>query len=284
MDKHDPNFEIELKLLLTAIFDKYKYDFRDYKRPSLKRRISLAKIKLNCGTMSELQDKILHDADSFSELLQYLTIPTTEMFRDPAFFLAVREKVIPVLKTYPSLKIWVAGCSSGEEVYSYAILLKEEGLLDRTTIYATDINTKSLEIAQAGVFAIEHIQKFTNNYQHSGGKAAFSDYYTANFDAAIFNKSLKKNITFTDHSLSTDSVFSETQFISCRNVLIYFDQKLQERALGLFHHSLCRKGFLGLGPKETVEFTKYADAFEIIAPHDRIYQKKEMADIQEIKL
>lgn len=284
MVNQDPNFEIELAQLLEAIYLKYKYDFRDYKRASVKRRISLAMSKLNCARMSALQDKILHDPDSFSELIQHLTVPTTEMFRDPSYFRAVREKVIPILKTYPSLKIWVAGCSTGEEAYSLAILLKEEGLLDRTIIYATDINAKSLEIAKAGIFRMDDIQKFTTNYQRSGGKAAFSDYYTAKFDAALFDKSLKSNITFTDHSLSTDSVFSETQFISCRNVLIYFEKKLQGRALGLFYDSLCRKGFLGLGPKETIEFTKYANAFDLISEKNRIYQKNEKYQTQEIKL
>ncbi|MDD4972715.1 MAG: protein-glutamate O-methyltransferase CheR [Bacteriovorax sp.] len=284
MDNQNSDFEIELGLLLEAIYLKYKYDFRDYSRASLKRRMSLALRELNCATLSALQDKILHDPIIFSELLQYLTIPVTEMFRDPSYFRAIREKVIPVLKTYPSLKIWVAGCSTGEEAYSYAILLKEEGLLDRTIIYATDINAKSLQKAQAGVFGLDDIQKFTKNYQRSGGKATFSDYYTANFDAAIFHKSLKSNITFTDHSLSTDSVFSETQFISCRNVLIYFDRKLQDRALGLFYESLGRKGFLGLGPKETIEFSKYAKAFDTIIEKERIYQKNENDPLQEKKL
>lgn len=284
MVNQEPHSEIELAQLLEAIYLKYGYDFRDYKRSSVKRRVAGALNKLNCATMSELQDKVLHDANSFSELLQHLTVPTTEMFRDPTYFRSVRDKIIPILKTYPSLKIWVAGCSTGEEAYSLAILFKEEGLLDRTIIYATDINAKSLEIAKAGIFRLDDFQKFTTNYQRSGGKAAFSDYYTANFDAAVLDKSLKNSITFTDHSLSTDSVFSETQFISCRNVLIYFEKKLQERALGLFYDSLCRKGFLGLGPKETIEFTKYDNAFDLISEKNRIYQKNEKNLVQEDNL
>lgn len=277
MDNEIQNVEIELKLLLEAIYLKYKYDFRNYSQASMKRRMSLALIELNFSSMSALQYQVIRDPNVFSELLQYLTVPVTEMFRDPSFFRAIRETVIPILKTYPSLKIWIAGCSTGEEVYSYAILLKEEGLLDRTIIHATDINAKSLEKAEAGVFELENIQKFTNNYQRAGGKAAFSDYYTAHFDAAIFDKSLKNNITFTDHSLATDSVFSETQFISCRNVLIYFDRKLQDRALSLFYESLGRKGFLGLGPKETIAFSKYLNAFDVIEEKERIYQKRDIS-------
>lgn len=269
------DFEVEQSLLLESIFEKYQYDFRDYSAASTKRRISLAMKLLNCTTISELQDKILHDPALFFELLQYLTVPTTEMFRDPSYFRSVREKVIPVLKTYPSLKIWIAGCSTGEEAYSMAILLNEEGLLDRTIIYATDINPSSLKKAEAGIFKLDDMKKFTTNYQLSGGKTSFSDYYTADSHAAIFDKSLKKKITFTEHSLSTDSVFSETHFISCRNVLIYFQRKLQDRALGLFYDSLCRKGFLGLGPKETIELSKFVNVFDPIDETNKIYQKNE---------
>ena len=267
-------FEIELKLMLDAIYLKYHYDFRHYSPASMKRRMVEAMKRMNCHTLSALQGKILHDSKSFYDLLQFLTIPVSEMFRDPSYFFALREKVIPVLKTYPSLKIWVAGCSTGEEAYSLAILLQEEELLERTILYATDINPRSLEQAEKGVFDLKEIQKFTQNYQKSGGKRSLSDYYTAAFDSVKFNSALKKNITFSDHSLATDEVFSETQFISCRNVLIYFDRELQDRAFGLFHESLCTKGFLGLGSKETLQFSKHAKYFDPFVKKDRIFQKK----------
>ena len=267
-------FEIELKLMLDAIYLKYHYDFRHYSPASMKRRMVEAMKRMNCHTLSALQGKILHDSKSFYDLLQFLTIPVSEMFRDPSYFFALREKVIPVLKTYPSLKIWVAGCSTGEEAYSLAILLQEEELLERTILYATDINPRSLEQAEKGVFDLKEIQKFTQNYQKSGGKRSLSDYYTAAFDSVKFNSALKKNITFSDHSLATDEVFSETQFISCRNVLIYFDRELQDRAFGLFHESLCTKGFLGLGSKETLQFSRHAKYFDPFVKKDRIFQKK----------
>ncbi|EAA3799455.1 protein-glutamate O-methyltransferase CheR, partial [Salmonella enterica subsp. enterica] len=188
-----------------------------------------------CPTISALQERILHDPKAFMQLLQYLTIPVSEMFRDPSYFLALREQVVPLLHTYPSLKVWVAGCSTGEEVYSLAILLREEGLLERTMIYATDINPHSLEKAEQGIFALDNLRTYTQNYQLSGGKRAFSDYYSAAYDRVLFDKSLRANVTFADHSLATDSVFAETHLVSCRNVLIYFNRDLQDRALGLFH-------------------------------------------------
>ncbi|MNP26087.1 Chemotaxis protein methyltransferase [compost metagenome] len=206
-------------------------------------------------------------------LLQYLTIPVSEMFRDPEHFLAIRRDVVPLLKTYPSIKVWIAGCSTGEEVYSMAILLREEGLLERTIIYATDINPRSLEKARQGIYPMENVRGFTANYQKAGGLCSFADYYTAAYGNAMFDSSLRENVTFADHSLATDSVFSETQLISCRNVLIYFNKKLQERALGLFHESLCRRGFLVLGSKETLDFSAYSAQFTTLARQERIYRK-----------
>ena len=267
-------FEIELKLLLEAINLKYSYDFRRYSQASMKRRVVQAMNRMNCPNLLALQEKVLQDSECFYDLLQLLTIPVSEMFRDPSYFLALRERVIPILKTYPSLKIWVAGCSTGEEVYSLAILLQEEELLERTILYATDINQRSLEKAEKGIFALEDIQKFTRNYQKSGGNGSLSDYYTADSDSVKFNSALKKNITFANHSLVTDAVFSETQLISCRNVLIYFDRELQDRAFGLFHESLCHKGFLGLGSKETIQFSQHAKYFDPFVKVDRIFQKK----------
>jgi chemotaxis protein methyltransferase CheR len=266
-------FDIELKMLVEAVYLKYNYDFRDYTGASQKRRILVAMREMECETVSALQAKVMHEPDGFAQLLQYLTIPVTEMFRDPEYWLAIREQVVPFLKTYPSLKIWVAGCSTGEEVYSLAILLQEEGLLERAIIYATDINPESLEAARRGVFNLERMRLYTENFQKAGGKRAFSDYYTAAYAGALFDRSLIENVTFADHSLATDSVFSETHFVSCRNVLIYFNRKLQDRVLGLFHDSLCYRGFLGLGSKESIDFSSYANRFDVLARRERIFRK-----------
>jgi chemotaxis protein methyltransferase CheR len=265
--------EIELRLLMEAIYLKYSYDFRDYTGASQKRRVLHALGQLGLPSISALQERVLRDAAVFAQLLQYLTIPVSEMFRDPAYFLALRRQVVPVLHTYPSLTVWVAGCSTGEEVFSLAILLREEGLLERTRIYATDINPASLEKARQGIFPLEAVRSYTANYQRAGGQRAFSDYYTAAYDAARFDPSLCADVTFADHSLATDSVFAETHLVSCRNVLIYFNRQLQDRALGLFHESLCHRGFLGLGAKESIDFSGYAERFEVLARAERVYRK-----------
>ncbi len=265
--------DIEIRLLVQAVFLRYGHDFRDYAQASLKRRVLQAQQRMGAASVSALQERVLHDADAFAQLLQYLTVPVSEMFRDPGYFLALRRHVVPVLRTYPSLKIWVAGCSTGEEPYSLAILLHEEGLLERSILYATDINHASLEKAKQGIFPLESMQSFTRNYQRAGGTASFSDYYTAAYGGALFDKRLRDSITFADHSLATDAVFSETQLVSCRNVLIYFNRQLQDRALGLFHESLSRRGFLGLGSKETLDFSSYADRFEPVSRPDRIYRR-----------
>lgn len=266
--------EAELRLLMEAIYLRYSYDFRDYAGASQKRRVLQALASLDCPTIPALQAKVLRDPAVFMQLLQYLTIQVSEMFRDPAFFLAVRQQVMPRLQTYPSVRIWIAGCSTGEEAYSLAIMLREEGLLERSRIYATDINAKALDKARQGIFSLASIKGHTVNYQQAGGKLAFSDYYTAAYNAAIFDKSLRESITFADHSLATDSVFSETQFVLCRNVLIYFNRKLQDRALGLFHESLSHRGFLGLGSKESMDFSAYATRFEALDRLDRIFRKR----------
>ena len=267
--------DIEIRLLVQAIFLRYGHDFRDYAQASLKRRVLQAQQRMGAPSISALQERVLHDADQFAQLLQYLTVPVSEMFRDPSYFLAMRRHVIPVLGTYPSLKIWVAGCSTGEEPYSLAILLHEEGLLERCILYATDINHASLEHARQGIFSLERMQAFTRNYQRAGGTRSFSDYYTAAYGGVLLDRSLRDSITFADHSLATDSVFSETHLVSCRNVLIYFNRGLQDRALGLFHESLSRRGFLGLGSKETLDFSAYADRFEPVSRPDRIYRRRE---------
>ncbi|MGF6524753.1 CheR family methyltransferase [Variovorax sp. PvP013] len=265
--------EIELRLLMEAIYLRYSYDFRDYTGASQKRRVTYALGQLGLVSVAELQDRVLRDPAVFAQLLQFLTIPVSEMFRDPAYFLALRRQVLPVLETYPSIKIWIAGCSTGEEAWSMAIMLREEGLLQRAQIYATDINPVSLEKARQGIFPLEAVRGYTTNYQRSGGRRSFSDYYTAAYDAARFDPSLCADVIFADHSLATDSVFAETQLVSCRNVLIYFNRTLQDRALGLFHESLCHRGFLGLGSKESIDFSAYAGRFGPLARDERIYRK-----------
>ena len=267
--------DIEMRLLLEAIFQKYHYDFRGYAMASIKRRLTQARSYFKCESFSQLQDRILHDSGMFTQLLPYLTVQVSEMFRDPHYFKAIREKVVPHLRTYPSLKVWIAGCSAGEELYSFAILFREEGLEERTVFYATDINIEALKKAEAGVYSLDRIQLFTENHRKSGGKSSLSDYYTAAYGAASFDKSLRKNVVFSDHSLATDAVFAETQMVSCRNVLIYFDRALQDRAIGLFKGSLARKGFLGLGSKESLRFSSSVEDFSEFSRDERIYQKRE---------
>jgi chemotaxis protein methyltransferase CheR len=269
--------DIELRLLIDAIFHKYHYDFRGYATASLKRRLASAVTRFGCSSLSQLQDKLLHDPAIFPLLLDYLTVQVSEMFRDPSYYKALRDEVVPLLRTYPSLKVWVAGCSAGEEAYSLAILLREEGLLDRTLIYATDINTDALRRAEAGVYPLEQIPLYTQNHQKSGGLSSLSDHYTAAYGRAVFDKSLRRRMVFSDHSLATDSVFAEVHLVSCRNVLIYFDRQLQDRALGLFSGALCRKGFLGLGSKESLRFSMHRDAFDDFVPQERIFQRRSAA-------
>jgi chemotaxis protein methyltransferase CheR len=269
------DFDIELRLLINAIFLKYHYDFREYSVSSLKRRLRVAMTQFDCRNLSQLQDKVLHEPDVFPTLLDFLTVPVSEMFRDPAYFRAIRNAVVPLLRTYPSLRLWVAGCSTGEEVYSLAILLHEEGLLSRALIYATDINPQNLQKAEAGVYDVTRMSGFTEGHRQSGARSSLSDYYTAAYGRAVFDKSLKEHIVFSDHSLATDSVFAEVQLISCRNVLIYFNRTLQDRAIGLFRDALCRKGFLGLGAKESLHFSSHKDAFVELVPDDRIFQKRD---------
>lgn len=265
--------EIEIKLLLEAIFQRYHYDFRGYALASLKRRLKQARERFAVRSFSALQDLILHDESLFNDLLSYLTVQVSELFRDPFYFRDLRDRVIPLLKTYPSIKVWIAGCSAGEELYSLAILFREEGLSSRTIFYATDINTDALERAQRGIYAVDRMAGFTTNYQRYGGRGSLSDYYTAAYGGTRFDPTLTTNVVFSDHSLVTDSVFAEVQFISCRNVLIYFDRPLQSRAIGLFKDSLARRGFLGLGSKESLRFSDHAKAFEEFSIPSRIYQK-----------
>jgi len=273
----DPVFELEMQLLLEAIYRHYHYDFRSYAGASLRRRLRVALERFECRTLSQLQGRMLHEPDLFRALLDYLTVQVSDLFRDPAYFRALRERVVPHLRTYPSLKVWIAGCSTGEEVYSLAILLREEGLLERTLIYATDINPQALHRAEAGVYEMERLAGFTENHRRSGARSSLSDYYTAAYGRAVFDRSLKKHIVFSDHSLSTDSVFAEVHLVSCRNVLIYFNRELQDRAIGLFREALCRRGFLGIGSRESLRFSAHADAFEDVSRDDRVFRKREAA-------
>jgi chemotaxis protein methyltransferase CheR len=270
----DREFDIELGLLIHAIYHLYHYDFREYAPASLRRRLKTAMIRFQCQTLSQLQDRVMHEPAVFSSLLDFLTVQVSEMFRDPDYFRALREHVVPLLRTYPSLKVWVAGCSAGEEAYSLAILLREEGLLGKSLIYATDINPHTLQKAAAGVYDADRIAGFTDNHHKSGARSSLSDYYTAAYGRAVFDKSLKEHIVFCDHSLATDSVFSEVQLVSCRNVLIYFNRTLQDRALRLFRDSLCRQGFLGIGSKESLRFSTQGEGFTDFAKEARIFQKR----------
>lgn len=270
----DSTFDIELRLLVDAVYLKFHFDFRGYARASLKRRLTVAMTRFGCASLSQLQDKLLHDQAVFPALLDFMTVQVSEMFRDPSYFLTLRRDIVPLLRTYPSLKFWVAGCSTGEEAYSLAILLREEGLLARSLIYATDINAQALKRAEEGVYELERIAGFTVNHQRSGARTSLSDYYTAAYGRAVFDKNLRKHIVFSDHSLATDSVFAEVHLVSCRNVLIYFDRRLQDRALELFRDALCRQGFLGLGAKESLRFSTVAGAFDEFAREDRVFRKR----------
>jgi chemotaxis protein methyltransferase CheR len=269
----DPDFDIELELLLKGIYLKYQHDFRHYAVSSLRRRMTQAMEHFKCASLSQLQHRVLHEPAIFPQLLRFLTVQVSEMFRDPSYFKTLREGVIPVLQTYPSVKIWVAGCSKGEEVWSMAILLEEEGLLDRSIIYATDINPDALRAAEAGIFELDRLPLFSANYQAAGGTKSLSEYYSAAYNGAIFRQALKSHIVFADHSLATDNVFSEVHLVSCRNVLIYFDRELQNRAIKLFDDSLIHRGFLGIGPKESLRFSPLDKSFSEIVPGERIYQR-----------
>ncbi|HEY6642040.1 CheR family methyltransferase [Povalibacter sp.] len=265
--------DLEIRLLLEAIYQRYHYDFRQYAIASVRRRLLQALSGLQCDSISGLQERILHDKHVFPQLLAYLTIQVTDLFRDPEFFLALRQHVVPILATYPSLKLWIAGCSTGEEAYSYAIMLAEEGLLERTLIYATDINDDSLRRAQAGVYSLDRLQQFILNYRAAGGRGSLNDFYHTDAVHAVMAPQLRRRITFADHSLATDSIFSEVQLVSCRNVLIYFDRELQDRALGLFAEALCPRGFLCLGTKESIRFSSEATRFCDMSTGQKIFRR-----------
>jgi chemotaxis protein methyltransferase CheR len=264
---------LETELLLEAIHRHYGFDFRNYAQASLKRRVWKRMTEEGLTTVSALIEKVLHDTDCMERFLLDLSINVTSMFRDPTFYLALRQKVIPLLRTYPYLRIWDAGCSTGEEVYSLAILLEEEEIYDRCRIYATDMNELVLAKAKAGIFPLAAMQENTSNYLEAGGTGSFSQYYTAAYEGAIFRPALRRNIIFAQHNLATDSSFNEFHLVLCRNVLIYFDNVLQERVQRLFKESLVKFGVLGLGKKETLKFAAIAECFEEVDGDEKIYRR-----------
>src|SRR5437764_5930918 len=265
-----PDLErIEIELLLKGIFRHYGFDFRAYAYASIRRRRWKRIEEEGLSSISALQERVLHEPEMMEKLLLDLSINVTEMFRDPSFYVTFREHVVPLLRTYPFIRIWHAGCSTGEEVYSMAILLREEGLYDRSRIYATDINEVVLQRAKEGIFPLERMQEYTDNYIRAGGKKSFSEYYTAKYDGALFQPSLTKNVVFSQHNLVTDRSFSEFNVILCRNVLIYFDKTLQARVLTLFYDSLALFGPLALGSKESLRFSPYEDCYEQINDREK---------------
>jgi chemotaxis protein methyltransferase CheR len=271
---YDPELErIEIQLLLEGIFQRYGFDFRAYAHASLRRRLWKRVEAERLTTISALQARVLHEPEALERLLLDLSVNVTAMFRDPGFYRVFREAVVPMLRTYPFFRIWHAGCSTGEEVYSMAILLFEEGLLDRARIYATDINDVVLRHARSGIFPLNRMQEYTENYIRAGGTRSFSEYYTAKYDGAIFSPLLTKNVVFSQHNLVTDQSFSEFNVILCRNVLIYFDRALQNRVQKLFYDSLVMFGVLGLGSKESLRFSEFEDAYERLDSREKIYKK-----------
>jgi len=265
--------EIELALLLEGAYRRYGFDFREYAPASLRRRVWRRVHAEGLETISGLTEKLLHDSATMERLLLDLSINVTAMFRDPSFYVAFRRKVVPLLRTYPYTRIWVAGCSTGEEVYSLAILLQEEGVYERARIYATDINESVLDRARAGVFPLEKMQEYTQNYIRGGGTRAFSEYYVAAYDGAQFQRSLIENVVFAQHNLVSDRSFNEFHVIVCRNVMIYFDKSLQDHVHELFHDSLINFGILALGHKESIRFSPYEQRYEDLDESEKLYRK-----------
>lgn len=267
------NEDIEFELLLEAIFLKYGYDFRDYARASIKRRVTRRMNHSGVPGFIDMQRRILEDEFFFKELLLDMSVNVTEMFRDPDFYRFLRYTVVPVLETYPFLRVWVAGCATGEEAYSLAILLNEEGLAGRYQIYATDFDERGLQKARDGIISIRRMKQNTSNFLQSGGRNEFSDYYTADYDAIQINRQIRESIVFSNHNLVTDGVFNEMQMVLCRNVLIYFNRKLQDRVMKLIYDSTCIGGFMCLGKKESIRFSTVKDLFKTFDFKERVYQK-----------
>ena len=269
-----PDLErIEIELLLEGVFRQYGFDFRAYAYASIRRRLWKRIKEEGLPSMSALQERVLHEPAMMEKLLLDLSINVTAMFRDPSFYVTFRQHVVPLLRTYPFIRIWHAGCSTGEEVYSMAMLLREEGLYDRSRIYATDINEVVLQRAKAGIFPLERMQEYTDNYMRAGGKRSFSEYYTAKYGGALFDQSLTKNVVFSQHNLVTDRSFSEFNVVLCRNVLIYFDKTLQSKVHSLFYDSLAMFGVLALGSKETLRFMAHEECYQQMAPPEKLFRK-----------
>lgn len=266
--------DIELELLLEGLHSRYGCDFRGYSRSSLKRRLESELPQLGYATLSDLQRDVLRERGLFLRLLSVLTIPTTELFRDPPSFLALRRHVVPELRAWSAIKLWVAGCSTGEEVVSLCILLEEEGLLERTIVYATDVNPAALEQARRGICRLEDLAAPARSYEAAGGTSSLSAYYSAGYGAVLFDPRLLRRVIFTEHSLATDAVFSDMHVVCCRNVLIYFERALQDRALGLFRDALCAGGVLNLGPAETLRLSAHREAFAPLVEAQRIYRRR----------
>lgn len=265
--------EGEMNSLLLLIKDTYGYDFTSYSRASLLRRFNRCMVEAEINNAFELKFYLINNKSNFESFLQQLTVNVTEMFRDPLFFKSIRT-ILKRLNSYPTLKIWHAGCSTGEEVFSMAIVLHEEGLLDRTRLYATDLNPMNLEKAKTGIISGSQIKDYTANYILSGGKNDFSDYYTARYNKAIINSDIRKNIVFGQHNLVTDAGFNEFQLICCRNVLIYFEKELQAKVIKLFHSSLSPLGYLALGLKESLLFSNMKNEFEVVDAQNKIFRRK----------
>lgn len=263
----------EVELLLKDLIEQYGYDFTDYSRASLKRRINRFFILGKFPSFAELRYTLRHKADFLKEFIEQITVNVTEMFRDPSFYRTLREEVLPKLGTYPLIRIWHAGCSTGEEVYSMAILLQEINLYHKSLLYATDINPAVLEKAIKGIFPLSQMKKYSGNYQLSGGKREFSQYYSANYDFAKFDDSLRQKMIFSTHNLVSDRSFNEFQLILCRNVLIYFDKELQSKVFRLFDESLEHLGYLALGTKETLRFSPIASRFKKLDNPEKIWRK-----------
>lgn len=266
--------QLEIDLLLTGIARRYGYDFRNYARASLRRRILRAVEEEGLVTISALQDRVLRDPECMARFVAVLSVHVTAMFRDPAFHRCLREQVVPILRTYPFIRIWHAGCSTGEEVYSLAIILHEAGIYERCRLYATDISDSLLERAAQGIFPLNTMRENTQNYQRAGGRQDFSSYYTADEKRAIFRKSLRENMVYSNHNLVSDAPFNEFHLILCRNVMIYFDTTLRQRVHGLLYDSLARFGFLGLGNKESLEHNGDNDRYTAFSAENRLYRKE----------
>lgn len=265
--------DIEISLLLEGLYRVHGFDFRDYSRASIKRRIYELLRAEKLDTVSAFQNKILHDDGCLERFLLGVSVHATSMFRDPSFYLTFRKRVVPLLRTYPTVQIWIAGCSTGEEVYSLAILLEEERLYGKCRIYATDISQAVLRRAREGIFPLAAMRDYTTNYHQAGGTNEFSDYYTAQYDSVMFSSALRNNVLFSEHNLATDGSFNEFQVILCRNVMIYFNKDLQARVHNLLYDSLSMFGVFGLGNKESLKFTPRAAFYKHLNEKDKLYRK-----------